>query len=340
MSRSLLSVSLGLLACCSGDFDGFSYADSAGAGVGHTIDNPVTAGRGGMGAGAGASAGGASVVAADAGGQSSAAGTGSTAGEGSYVPAAGAGAGQGPRAGDAPQAGSAAGVAAAAVGGTGPMAGATPAGDASAAGSGDDPDAGGSETPVGGQGSDGGGAGVAEDAGMSVDAGPGSLGGEGGMAPVDAGGARDAAGGSDAGAADGGGVRELACREELAPLGGAPACTACSCEACLEEVEGCLGDLCGAAVACAVQQGCQFWDCYCSTRSCGRAAGRGDGPCVDEFEAAAGGGQVAVFATWDSSYTTLPLVRARQLVACALWLLATPGQSAITGQCEAQCRDD
>jgi hypothetical protein len=162
------------------------------------------------------------------------------------------------------------------------------------------------------------------------------------MATSDAGEAADA--GSDAGA-EPPSPETLSCRGALQANAASESCGSCGCEHCAGEVASCLGSgdqdsdpLCAAVVACAIQNDCRFWGCYCRTPQCGRNSPTGDGPCVAQIEAAAGGSKAIVMAKWTSSDLADPLVRSRNLVACTLGLDAQHPLGPITGQCVEACR--
>jgi hypothetical protein len=125
-------------------------------------------------------------------------------------------------------------------------------------------------------------------------------------------------------------------------------CRDCACDHCAEVVLSCLADddedgnpLCAAFLRCALVVGCHDWDCYCDSSSCLASVGVvGDGPCVSEMNAAAGGTKdhAAVRAAHLANDSTSPLVRAVQAIGCSS---GEPSGSAVggikTGMCMSEC---
>lgn len=128
---------------------------------------------------------------------------------------------------------------------------------------------------------------------------------------------------------------------ELADL--ASGCTSCACGACAASVLPCLeqGDSvyerpCRDLLKCAVSHGCHDWDCYCSTPDC-RAddADQGDGPCVEEMNAAAGTSRdrAAVNAAHAEKDPSNPLTMAIKATTCMLG----SEHGSVSGACETTC---
>jgi hypothetical protein len=136
----------------------------------------------------------------------------------------------------------------------------------------------------------------------------------------------------------------MTCRAALQANSASESCGSCGCERCAGEVASCLGGsdggsdpLCAAVVACAIENDCRFWGCYCRSPQCARNAATGDGPCAAAMEAAAGGAKAVVMAKWASTDLADPLVRARNLIACTLGLDAQHPLGPVNGLCVESC---
>ena len=136
----------------------------------------------------------------------------------------------------------------------------------------------------------------------------------------------------------------MTCRAALQANTANENCASCGCDRCAGEVTSCLGGsdagadpLCAAVVACAIENECRFWGCYCRTPQCARNAATGDGPCAAAIEAAAGGAKAVVMAKWASTDLADPLVRARNTIACTLGLDAQHPLGPVNGLCVEAC---
>jgi len=128
---------------------------------------------------------------------------------------------------------------------------------------------------------------------------------------------------------------------ELADIPGA--CSNCACNACAASVLPCLekGDSiydrpCRDLLKCAVNHGCHDWDCYCSSQTCRMNADEeGDGPCVEEMNAAAGASldRAAVSAARTDEDPNNPLTMALKATTCMLG----SERGSVTGACETAC---
>ncbi|MDH5675746.1 MAG: hypothetical protein OEZ06_26715 [Myxococcales bacterium] len=139
-----------------------------------------------------------------------------------------------------------------------------------------------------------------------------------------------------------------ACGSSLSALTPALAadCLDCGCGECALAVLDCVdsGDseasaACGAVLRCALEQGCQDWDCYCTSPPCGAPGSDGDGPCVAEINAAVGGagGRMMVDAVRASGDPRLPLNRAARAIECTLGLHPRAVGGPVDGLCEGAC---
>lgn len=121
-------------------------------------------------------------------------------------------------------------------------------------------------------------------------------------------------------------------------------CSTCACAMCADPVNACLASgpalevmQCSAVFACAVAHDCKDWDCYCATANCRAPAESGDGPCVAEMEAAAGGSRARVMSIRQAGDPTEPLVRAMNAIGCVLGLHANSPGGPKVGECDATC---
>jgi hypothetical protein len=127
---------------------------------------------------------------------------------------------------------------------------------------------------------------------------------------------------------------------------GSPECRGCACGDCAAPIVDCVtvGDetqraLCRNVLACAVQNHCQFGDCYCATSRCGWGTNTGDGPCAAVIDAAAGGKRTEVYALQGQDPPPLanPFVRALQAMGCMFGTDdAAPGPT-LPAMCAATC---
>jgi hypothetical protein len=145
---------------------------------------------------------------------------------------------------------------------------------------------------------------------------------------------------------DDAGSPPTACDEftEATPVASKPNCAGCACTSCDAPIEQCFNSgepakdaLCAAAVACALQNACQDYDCYCSSMPCGAPAATGDGPCVAEYNAAADGMKAQVNAIRTGNDSDEPLVRAKNVIECVLGLSDQSFNGPASGMCEADC---
>ncbi len=188
------------------------------------------------------------------------------------------------------------------------------------------------------------------DPGGGRDGGPGEAGlagrGDAAMDSGEAGDNAEAGRDSDTGRQDAGTPGEAACRAAFEPLvpAGRDGCDDCGCSVCSVEVVSCLqsGDtnedaLCSCVVQCALESACKVWDCYCSSTSCDASSQDGDGPCVSEMNAAAGGHKTEVMLIWQSGDEKEPLVRALDAVGCLAGRHVNSPGGASRGACESEC---
>ena len=122
----------------------------------------------------------------------------------------------------------------------------------------------------------------------------------------------------------------------------ASGCSACACDACAASVLPCLekGDVyerpCRDVLSCSVSHGCRDWDCYCLNEACrDDPEAAGDGPCVEEMNAAAGGSldRAAVNAAHSDKDASNPMTMALKATSCILG----SGRGPLTGACETAC---
>ena len=124
----------------------------------------------------------------------------------------------------------------------------------------------------------------------------------------------------------------------------AVSCGACACAQCETPVLNCLNRgtaqeraACAGALACALAHKCHDWDCYCATMRCYTMPSLpGDGPCSEEFAAAAGGHD-HVSEVHRLNDPNQPLVKAVRAIGCS-W--GTPFGSVggmMTGKCVSEC---
>jgi hypothetical protein len=128
---------------------------------------------------------------------------------------------------------------------------------------------------------------------------------------------------------------------ELAEI--ASGCTNCACGACAASVLPCLekGESiydrpCRELLKCAVNHGCHDWDCYCSDETCRmNPEEEGNGPCVEEMNAAAGESldRAAVNAAHSAKDPSNPMTMALKATVC---MLGSEHGSA-TGTCKTAC---
>jgi hypothetical protein len=122
------------------------------------------------------------------------------------------------------------------------------------------------------------------------------------------------------------------------------ACSTCACASCADPVTACLSvgtaleaQHCTDVFVCAVQHDCKGWDCYCTNTKCGAPNASGEGPCVAQIEAAAGGKRVQVMSIEQAGDPNEPLVRAMNAIGCVLGLDSHSPGGPKAGQCDATC---
>jgi len=164
-------------------------------------------------------------------------------------------------------------------------------------------------------------------------------------ASADAGANEDDAGEEDAGVEE----PDLApqCRAQWdAALGVPSSCRDCACERCAAPVLGCdaLGDerarkLCDDVVACALENHCQDYSCYCTSTLCNFPEDVGDGPCAALINQAAGGTRSRVLTLRNAEVPDLanPMIRAVQAVGCVLGVAESSPRPTEAGACAAEC---
>lgn len=121
-------------------------------------------------------------------------------------------------------------------------------------------------------------------------------------------------------------------------------CSTCACDSCTDPVSACLSagsaseaQLCTDVFVCAVEHDCKDWDCYCTAPKCNAPHDSGDGPCVAQMDAAAGGTRTQVMEIRQAGDSSQPLVRAMNAIGCVLGLDShSPGGPKI-GKCDATC---
>lgn len=124
----------------------------------------------------------------------------------------------------------------------------------------------------------------------------------------------------------------------------ANACSTCACGSCTDPVTACLtggttaeAQLCIDVFACALQNDCKDWDCYCNEQKCGAPQKSGDGPCAAQMDAAANGQRSEVMAIRQAGDPNQPLVRAMNAIGCVLGLDPNSPGGPKAGQCDATC---
>jgi hypothetical protein len=124
----------------------------------------------------------------------------------------------------------------------------------------------------------------------------------------------------------------------------ANACSTCACGSCTDPVTACLtngsaaeAQLCIDVFACALQNDCKDWDCYCTEQKCGAPLKSGDGPCAAQMDAAANGKRTEVMAIREAGDPNQPLVRAMKAIGCVLGLDEHSPGGPKTGRCDATC---
>ncbi len=127
---------------------------------------------------------------------------------------------------------------------------------------------------------------------------------------------------------------------------GSAICRYCACNSCAAPIVECLdvGDptqraLCRGVLACAVRTHCKDGSCYCTGDGCGYPNASGDGPCVAEIEAAAGGkrARVTELRQLDPAPRDQPYIRAITAITCLYGSDdASPGAT-VTEQCMTSC---
>jgi hypothetical protein len=184
--------------------------------------------------------------------------------------------------------------------------------------------------------------------GGAVDAGSivsdaGSVVADAGNAQSDAGSANHDAAVVDAGVADDASVEMCSAAWSGTSLS-ASACSTCACASCSEPVTACLTlgteaevQQCTGVFVCAIQHDCKDWACYCTAEKCGAPSASGDGPCVAEMEAAAGGKRVKVMSILQGGDANEPLVRAVNATGCVLGFDSHSPGGTRAGQCDATC---
>jgi hypothetical protein len=164
-----------------------------------------------------------------------------------------------------------------------------------------------------------------------------------GNGPHDAGVAPDTGMASDAGVRDDAAVEmcSAAWSSTSLPLS---ACSTCACASCTDPVTACLtvgtaleAQHCTDVFVCAVEHDCKDWACYCTNTKCGAPNASGDGACVAQMEAAAGGKRVQVMAVQTAGDPNEPLVRAMTAIGCVLGLDPHSPGGPKAGQCDATC---
>jgi hypothetical protein len=124
-----------------------------------------------------------------------------------------------------------------------------------------------------------------------------------------------------------------------------PVCRDCACDRCSSSALDCLSRgsvqeraLCTALFGCALRHACHDWDCYCSTSKCyTTTTAPGDGPCVSEMNAAAGGQHDRVSAVHRENDPSQPLVKAVRAIGCSIGVPLGSVGGSMTGKCVAAC---
>jgi hypothetical protein len=126
---------------------------------------------------------------------------------------------------------------------------------------------------------------------------------------------------------------------------GPETCRDCACSDCTLAVHACLTEgstteqaLCNDVLACAIANDCQEWACYCNSPQCGSPGPDGNGPCVAQINAAAGGGRDQVNAIMAAGDPQEPLVRANAAVRCVIGASNRSQGGRATGHCVEPCR--
>ena len=127
----------------------------------------------------------------------------------------------------------------------------------------------------------------------------------------------------------------------------AAGCTRCACSdcapsvlTCLEQGEGVYDRPCRDLLKCAITNGCRDWDCYCTDPGCrANPDADGNGPCVNEMNAAAGGTQdrAAVNAAHAANNPSSPLIMAVRATTCIFGGSRSSGSTPVEGPCKTQC---
>lgn len=119
---------------------------------------------------------------------------------------------------------------------------------------------------------------------------------------------------------------------------GSDRCSQCACDTCTASVLACLTQgsaseqkLCEAVLACSIKNGCGD-DCYCNNNQCGKPDPDGNGPCVTEMNAAAGGSRDRVNQIIGADDPNEPLARATDALRC----MFRAGRRA-SGPCQLTC---
>jgi hypothetical protein len=101
--------------------------------------------------------------------------------------------------------------------------------------------------------------------------------------------------------------------------------------ACLTHGSASEQKLCEAVLACSIQNGCGD-DCYCGNNQCGKPTADGNGPCVTEMNAAAGGSRDSVNQIIGADDPNEPRARALDALRC----MFGTGRRA-SGPCQLTC---